>query len=319
MKITQITQEHREYFLSMDPLMMMEYLDYPHTFGLAAIVEDEESEKNIPAGLAIVTMMPDSLMIHWMCVEEEYRIQGIGEQLLAKIFDIAEERGNDTISAYFNQMFGRDMFCAGEEEYFRQRLFEEEKEFPGEWLTDLRTLLNLPQWKQEGTTSRKAFLLSKLPSYRWREYLSLFPEAESKIPFADLELSPLLYDGDRACGILLVQQVKMDYYDLENENLIKRTKEVLCPIYLQAESLEDSKALVKAVLAAAKEKCSPETEVHIIIRQMKKEEYKPLLESLPPYSKVEGKLLVANVREYSWQKELEEKLLEFERLGIELD
>lgn len=319
MKITQITKENREYFLSMDPLMMMEYLDYPDTFGLAATVEDEESPKDIPAGLAIVTMMPDSLMINWLCVEEEYRIQGIGEQLLARIFDIAESRGNDTISAYFNQQFGRDMYCAGEEEYFRQRLFEKEKEFPGEWLTDLRTLLNLPQWKQDVTSSHKVISLSKLPSYRRKESLSLLPQAEGKLACADLELSALLYDGDRACGILLAQLVKIDYYDLENEKLIKRTKEVLCPVYLQTESLEDSKVLVKAVLDAAKEKCAPETEVHIVIKQMMKEEYVSLLESLPPYSKVEGKLLVAEVKDYSWQKELEEKLLEFERLGIELD
>lgn len=56
MKISRMTREQKDFFLDMDPLMMMDRLDFPNTFALIATLQNEEAGEDIPAGLMICSL-----------------------------------------------------------------------------------------------------------------------------------------------------------------------------------------------------------------------------------------------------------------------
>ena len=56
MKISRMTREQKDFFLDMDPLMMMDRLDFPNTFALIATLQNEEAGEDIPAGLMICAL-----------------------------------------------------------------------------------------------------------------------------------------------------------------------------------------------------------------------------------------------------------------------
>lgn len=56
MKISRMTREQKDFFLDMDPLMMMHRLDFPNTFALIATLQNEEAGEDIPAGLMICSL-----------------------------------------------------------------------------------------------------------------------------------------------------------------------------------------------------------------------------------------------------------------------
>ena len=79
MKICKLKKEDRNYFLNMDPLMMLRRADFPNRFVLGAFRMDESTGTDIPAGLLIGCMEEERLIVEWLCVAAEQRLNGVGE------------------------------------------------------------------------------------------------------------------------------------------------------------------------------------------------------------------------------------------------
>lgn len=304
MKISRMTREQKDFFLDMDPLMMMDRLDLPNTFALIATQQNKVIGEDIPAGLMICSLKRRMLVIEWLCVAAAFRMQGIGEQLLVSAFDMASEGKLENIYAYINDEYGRDLICAGQENYFRERLFEREQILPGEWLTDLRTLALQPFFRRNPAASLQAVSFRKLSTTMIRDGVAkLAKMKESAMLYAingrmdlfDADLSFFLMDGEKICGGLLVQCVKRSLPDVHAEVPVYLTENVLYPVLFCAGSEAEASTLLLSSIKAATEKYALDTDVHVIL---KNSIYEKLCTYILPEKRINSKLLIADVSEY---------------------
>lgn len=324
MRIFQLTRKDRELFLDMDPLLMMERLEFPGTFALAAVLENEETGEDIPAGLAICMDTGKSIVIEWMCVSMNHRKKGIGERLLVSVFDIAAQLGYQTVAAYLNKDYGREFICAGEENYLEERLFTETKPLAGEWVTDIYSLSQNPMitGKSGSDKSDKIEIrpLAVLPPVERRRILELLMSKKyasslysirEHLDYLDSDLSMLIYEKGELTGGLLVQNARRVNAIIQGEEVKYLTQNVFYPVYMCIESSQGVSALITAVLQATTKKYAADGEVHVVMR---KGHYAPLMERLSPDTKIENKLMIASVAEYLKQGEEAEisKLLTLE-------
>lgn len=305
MKISRLVKEQKDFFLAMDPLMMMDRLEFPGSFALIATEQNETPQVDIPVGLMICSQQGRALIIDWLCVASEYRTKGIGEQLLTAAFDTAVHEKCAVVCAYINQVYGRDLICAEEETYLKERFFSKEQMLPGEWLTDLRTLSKQPCFNRKFPIPANLFPLRKLSATQVRGGIAslskakkasmLYPVNGSTDVF-DPDLSFLSMDGDNVCGGLLVQCVNRSFPEIRKNMMIRSTENVLYPALFCAGSGQEAGALLLSSLQAAKEKYSPDTDVHVIV---KSNTYANLIARILPNHRIENKLLIADVDDYA--------------------
>ena len=217
MKITELRKDHRDFFADMDPLMFLERAELPDRECLAAFITEEDDEsakgKDIPAGLLIYRKTKESLMIEWVCVRAEYRYDGVGSELVDKVFNIAQENGMDTVEIYLNGEFGRDEICPGEEDYIDDFLFSGEKELFGEWLIETRTLLKSavcsePDPKDFECKCLKDIAPSQLNSdlkalVSREDFNALYDMSEYGFGPIDRETGFISYMGNKPSGVIL--------------------------------------------------------------------------------------------------------------------
>lgn len=305
MRIFQLTKKDYDLFLDMDPFLMMERLELPGAFALAAVLENEETGEDIPAGLAICADTGSSIRIDWLCVSMDYRKQGIGEQLLVSIFEIAVQLGYASVAAYINKDFGREFICSGEEGYFKDRLFTEVRPLAGEWVTATHALSQNPLISQKGDAAALYTepLSALAPSERrkaiafltGKKYASSLYSVTEHMEYLDEDLSMLIYEDDRLAGGLLVQNVERINAVLQGTDVKYIKQNVFYPVYMCIESSQGVSALLNAVLKAADKKYSSDEEVHVL---MYKGNYAPIMERISPDTKIENVLLIASVEEY---------------------
>lgn len=311
MKIVRLTREHRAFFLDMDPFLMMERLEFPGSFALAALEEKEDIKGDLPAGLMICSLGEDRLMIEWLCVAAEFRTQGVGEQLLIAAFEAAERGGLQTVCAYMNQAYGRELVCPYEEQYLKERLFASGQELPGEWITDIRTMAAHPYLKQKPDILSQAYALRVLSAAKLREGIAvlagmktvamLYPVSGNSALF-DPDLSFLLLRGDEVCGGVLVQSVVASGNEIRGDVSTPVTQEyTLYPVLFCATSEREACFLLVNALQAAEKKYAPDTDIHVILRSST---YAPLLEKLLPGKRIQSSYLIAQVEEYVHWKEV---------------
>ena len=314
MRILWLTRKDEELFLDMDPLCMMERLRFPGAFALAAVQKQEGTKGEIPAGLAICRDTGESIIVEWLCVSEKYRRQGIGEELLAAVYDAAVQAGYTTVCAYLNREYGRELICAGEEGYLKDRLFTKTRPLAGEWITDICTLGNavLLNGKEKAENVR-AVPLRTLTVGKRQEVLQLLKKekqaealypVEENLQFLDADISFLLYEDGELAGGLLIQSIERMNAQIQGDTISNYKEYVLYPVFLSASSTLSAKSLVSAVLKEAVKKYGAGCEVHIL---MEKGTYAPLLENLLPDLRISSWLLVASVNDYLKQDEQPEQ------------
>lgn len=307
MKIFRLTKKDRELFLDMDPLYMMDRLELPGAFALAAVVEQKETGEELPAGLAICMDTGNSMIVQWLCVAVKYRKQGIGEGLLAAVFDAAVQLKYSSVCAYINTEYGRDIICPEEEKYLRDRLFTETRPLAGEWITNIRSLRDVILTGSAKTANAKVIPLKALPLGQRRDALHLLSKkkymaslysVEDNMQYLDMDISCLLYENGELTGGLLVQSVERVATQLCGGTVQKYMENVIYPICMCIESSKGIKALLTTVLEEAVEKYNADSEVHI---WMNKGYYAPLMERIHPNSRIDSKLLAASVEDYQKQ------------------
>jgi len=314
MKILQLTKNQTELFADMDPLMMSEKLEFPGHIALGAVEREESTMEDIPAGLMICSLQEDHLVIEWLYIATEFRGQGIGEKFLLMAFEMAADGNLRTVCAYVNQEYGRNLVCVGEEDYFKEHLFTAEQELAGEWFVDLRTLSLQPFFKEKPDMGHyKLSSLAKLMSTQVREVMEILLHVEGvttlypmkkRSPFFDTDVSMLVYNKQEICGGMLVQSVPVEYSDIVDGKIAKKTKTVLYPILFCAKTEEAAKLLLYHVLQSVTEKYPKDMDFRIMLRN---QEYKGLLNELFPMQQTKNKFLVADIAEYVEMKRQREK------------
>lgn len=269
MKISRLTREQRDYFLDMDPMMKMDWLDFPNAFALAATTQQNGSD--IPLGLMICSTQAHRLIIDWLCVSAAHRMQGIGEQLLLEAFSIARKSGLGVVAAYINEEYGRGLVCRDQEQYFMDRSFDSVHPLCGEWLMNLRTLAAQPffhQQKHQPDTGhvpqvvplRKmsvAMIRDAVSDLQARPHTATLYDMDGTADYFDPDLSFFLMEDGQVSGGFLVQCIRRD--------AVTMTENILYPVLLHAETEQGIRALLFASLQAAVAKYDKDTDVHVVL------------------------------------------------------
>lgn len=311
MRIVRLKKEQREFFLDMDHFYMMERLEFPGSFALAALAENETGSGEIPAGLMICTLKSDRLVIEWLCVAAAYRTKGIGERLLTEAFEAVREGKLLTVCASFRREDLRERIYPESELYFQQRLFGERRSLPGEWLTDVRTIASIPYLKRKPEEGFQVYPLRHLTGTKRSEAIAAFAGLE-KLPvlyplsegndLLDQDLSLLLLAKGKPCGALLVQCVTTPVREVRSGTIVQTGEhQTLYPVMFYAGSDKAAGVLLSAVAREAERKYAPDTAVRVIIRDSN---YASLMEKLVPDAHIDSWFLTARVADYALWKEI---------------
>ena len=273
MKIGWLKKNQRHFFVDMDPFLMLERLDIPGYFALAASKTDAAGAQELPAGLLLAVMKADRLVIEWIYVRKEFRMRGIGDGLMQAAFTVARQNGIRQVSAYVNEEWGRELVCPNEGLFLDAYGFTEKQPLAGERLTSIRELSE--QLPRTNVTASRGIMVPLQQLTRTQEEdalasLCALPQAQMLYPpvkgkaLLDDELSVLLKSRGEVCGGLLIQCIARTRYELIGGKLTQTKEQVLYPVYLCAETDDEAYMLFDAALQAAVKKYSKDTEVHIL-------------------------------------------------------
>lgn len=302
MKLSRMTREQKDFFLDMDPFLMMDRLEFPNTFAL--IATKQEGGDDIPAGLMICSLHRHSLCVDWLCVSGNYRMQGVGELLLSQAFSMAASAQLETVCAYVNDEYGRELICGNQENYFKERLFEQEKELYGEWMTDLRTLAR-QEFFQRKPSPVQILPLRRLSTSLLRDDLLALQKMKETVSLyeitglpenVDADVSCFLTDGEQVRGGLLVQCIRRTVFDGHTERTIAISEPVLYPVLFCATSMQDASTLLLSAMQAALAKYPGDTEVRIMLSTGLYQSFCNRI--LPKDQQFTNRLLLAKVSDY---------------------
>lgn len=305
MKIGILMKEQRELFVDMDPFWMMERLELPGYFAMAATEFDEEENSELPAGLMIGEILSDKLIIEWIYVQNEFRNRGIAAQLLDAAFTIARKNNLPTVCAYLSEEWGRELVCPSEEVFLEAYGFGNRSSLAGEWLTNLRALSEQEYFQQSTENLPIVTPLQQLISSQARTALDALAGKEDAVMLCpingqqalfDEELSFLLSSKGEIKGGILVKCLSRNRNEVREGKVVLLAKEkVLYPVLLCASSESEQQALLSAALQAAMKKYAKDTEVHILLRD---DRLDPFLKKLRLDDAIPCSMLSANVEEY---------------------
>ncbi len=249
-KLAKIDQSQIPFFEKMDPFFMLERIVLPEYFSFTAVIPGTENEEDTPLGLLVGSLSEDSVNIHWLYVEKGFRGEGIGEQLLVKAIEAAQEAGIDSVTACFDDRKDRDEICLHEEIYFRERDFTEWVPLPDEWETDVEQMQKRGG-SADGKVDLEAFRTISGDDQKEiiRECLEA-PEGWRFIPYSVEHIDPDIcfyadHKGRAACVL---------FAGCEN---------VVFPLFLSDTTDQVKDALLTEAAAAIKKKYGPEARILI--------------------------------------------------------
>ena len=282
MKIVRVKKNDAEFFEDLDPFELLSLLENPTAFALGAIFAEETGgpERDISiAGLLVGTVTEEMLTIDWVAVEEEFRGQGIGEELLLTAFRMADAGDVPQIGAVFSSELSQEGLIKQATAYFTDRLFEEEQEIPGNIRITLGELEKAKLLKADPSKLPKPRALSSLTPVQVKETVkALFslPGAEYLYApeFGKTLISPeesfLFLDGEEPFGALLVE----------------KGEEWMMPVLYYAESEQESTALILSSVHAGLAAGGKDQDIFLKVR--KKESAAAFRRLLPevPFSRM---------------------------------
>lgn len=320
MRIARLEKDQKGLVLDLDPLMMLDRLEFPGAAALIAIESDAQTEDDLPVGLLIATVHDDMLVVDWLYVAAAYRMQGIGEQLLVAAFEYALQQNVTRLGAYINDEYGRRDLCMGQEHFFKERLFGETQPLAGEWLTDIRTLALQPWLGQKLQTAAQTktfreFGIAQMSDIvaqllRLEQCETLYPMDAKKRCF-DPDVSVVLFARGKLYGGLLIQCVVRNVPRIVEGKIVRAKENVLYPVLCCAPSVEAARVLAAAAWKAAGQKYGADTQVHVI---MESDRYAGVMDETWNRLRVDNHLLIARVADYRGAKERDDRMLGTRRL-----
>ncbi|MCR5402609.1 MAG: GNAT family N-acetyltransferase [Butyrivibrio sp.] len=257
MRTAIIIEEHFDFFADLDPFGYLDRAEFPDRVCIGSVAEGKDGGEDIPAGLMILHIMDEKVIVEWIYVRPEFRMHGIGSELMAYAFKAAQASGFERLYLSRDKVPGREDICLYEDDFLSEYSFENEENFSGEWTQVIKDLLDNPLLGEAATKHKKTKPLSSLDDQKLLEFKELIIEKGDHgflyepaytDEFADRDVSRVIIDGGRITGGILVQYSGDDLY--------------ITGIY--SEDRMDSIALCHGALMAAKEKYGEEKSVHIL-------------------------------------------------------
>ena len=261
------TKEIRDSFRFMDPYEQMDLLGLPGAFALGTT--EEKGEKDVPAGLCVVTQGEDHLVITWLYTRPEYRGTGIGSHLMELVFEEAKARDLSDVMVRISGEYLTGGLLWDPESFFDNDVFTREEEEASEWHTTMerisKFLIGEEEENEKAANDPRVITLSELSRTERREaVLSLkaqfrlrFPENfQELMNAADGKLSFFLRKGKSYEGVFLSL----------------RTEKVLYPFLMLTAKEEDEETLSRALMYAAEEELRAKDRIRIRCERTRSEQ-----------------------------------------------
>lgn len=236
------------------------------SYGL--FIQNRKDGYDYPAGLAVCCETEDRLIVMWLCISPQYKGKGYGENLLWHIFNIAHRKGKSYIGAYFNEMVNRRYICFDDRHYFAEHGFEHERKLGGEWLFDIRAMLQCDEWRTISRTIESkenayhissfaeldgrlsAFLLTQIRDYPKAEGVLGMKVSIEKI---DADISFVVIEDNAFAGSVLFQSLNDRILPVLFYAVNSEIEDIL--LYKASEAIEEkygSRQIINAVVTDAK-------------------------------------------------------------------
>lgn len=287
MRVLKLNRNEQQYFLEMDPLMLMERGNVGDSYVLGGVLEDESTGTDIPVGLAVCSETEDTLMIIWLSISSKYRRQGYASELMNEIILRAVEGKKKYIGAYFENSFLRKTLCLGEREFFQGRGFIRRQSLSGEWFSDVKTALKQLNFEKR-PDGHSVNAMSEFPKTALAQYMTEIIANENTAVLSKLERRSREFDE-------AVGQIMLDRNGhVTGALLVDTIGDVLYPVAFLADSTEKQRELIYEALNAAAKKYGRDMPIHVILQT---ERFAGIMNSLLPEMALENYVLFAETEE----------------------
>ncbi len=185
--IWRLRPQEYDLFDWLDPFGFLERVALPDHFALAATVKDESGEGDSPAGLLVAAVAAEHIIIEWICVAPEYRGQGIGDELILKIMEMAKKDCQREVAALFLETPELLPYLQETEDYFIWQGFLTKREAFGEWDIDLDTYLSHPLFRPSRTRPPRAKPLCEMGEGTLKTIIAALSEKRRRAGFTTSE------------------------------------------------------------------------------------------------------------------------------------
>ena len=258
MRFFELDKKMEALFWELDPLMMLPRCEFENTHALGAFERNKKTGTDEPVGLLILRDEEDQVTIVWMCIAEEYRMQGKGDETLNYVIEYAKKKNIDNVRAYFIKDGLRENLSLSAKEYFKSHGFKEESEISGEWIFDIKALLKLG----EEYSSEKEYFPMPLSAFN-DEILEEIIEGISKNPntFSLYDPKEALKKADPQLSFILANEEGHI-----SAALFLQKEDILYPTILLADSPDEGKAVMALSAEACFSKYGRDILVNVILK-----------------------------------------------------
>ena len=195
--IKEFLPEQAQLFTDLDPYELSRLSAGVGGHSFVATTPTEGGE--YPVGVSIFFLSEKSLDVLWLYIREGYQVQGVGEELLYKLFTIASEQGISTIRVRIPGLSGQAGMPVNMEYYFFEKGFKTEPIIYGDWwLTADQAVDMLPE-DMSGINRKRTRTFAELSRSRISTAYRLIEQrAGSGIRFGVLDNSALI-DKEASC------------------------------------------------------------------------------------------------------------------------
>ena len=290
-RIVRIRKQDIEFFEELDPFERLSLLEVPGCFALAALAPNEEGLE-LPVGLMVGLLDEKGMSIIWLGVNAELQGSGVGEQLILKAFDMADTVDLSQIDVLISSEYTTQKVPGFGINFFQDRLFEEEKPLPPEFIGVLGELKGLEYFDKDINKLPKPTALSTMTTNQVKKILTQLDKNEDAVRLCDI-------GGEKESLDLSTSFVFIDGEEVYGALLIKKIGDCLLPVCFLAESDKERAALILNSIAAAESKFGPEALVQIFPRTGALNEF---LKQFFSGKRTMGKILTASVEDYRSMK-----------------
>lgn len=254
MEIVRLNKEDAELFKDLDPFGIRSILEDSYAFALGGIIGEGEDTEAV--ALLIGMLCRDTLTVDWMAVHPDHRGNRLGDELLLKVFDMADGAKIKKVSAVLPFEMAREGLSDPAWFYFSERLFETDKEYFGNRLLMLQGMGKSKFLKQDVKDMKMPVSFSDIPKKDRADVfkkLLKYPETKTLHPdetinaLIDPDVSFVFTDDGEPCGGIIIQN----------------TGELLIPTVFCAGDEDDAAALVISAYNAAQKKYGKEKYVFL--------------------------------------------------------
>lgn len=284
MKIVKLNSKQIEYFRKLDTVFMLGITTVAGGFALGGVIHDEDKNMDIPVGLMLCNQVGDTIIIEWLAIDEAYRCQGYGSEMLEKLIELADAGGIKRIEAYFRDSKQRKIICPKDGKYFRGHGFLEEVRFQGEWISDIRTLAR----NSDGNvlaSDMSLVRLGDLPRFRIKEAIDTILTSEATDYLYAVDANTLSYDED-------LSYILMKNDEIVAGLLVNAAEKFVYPACMMVSSMQECRILTCAAISQAQNKFPGDKSALVVL---KTDKYLDLVTELIPGDKLGNYLLGASV------------------------